>query len=226
MQEFSTKQELIAAAAARVSALIVRAIDTRGRASLMCSGGSTPGPIYAALSHAGIDRSKLVVGLADERWVPADHPASNARLVRNTLFQGMEDAGNLHPMGDGVGQLQVSDAAETAYQNALPTDVLILGMGPDGHTLSWFPGADGLEVAMDPESSRAITALRAQRSDVTGDNTDRLTLTAAAVKSARHALLLITGDTKRTVWNGGVGELPVHHLPRLLGDRLTVFWAP
>lgn len=233
MEVFETRAKLIDAAAAATCAALAEGLARGGRATLLCSGGSTPGPLYRELSRCGLDWSLIDVGLADERWVAEAHEASNAGLVRETLLrrEGADGAVGthyaFHPMYEGSATPQAG-LAHTAerYSQIMPTDLLVLGMGPDGHTLSWFPGADGLDRAMDTANDTPVAAITARPSPVTGDHLQRMTLTASAVRRARRALLLITGKEKRAVFENRSDELPVHRLDALLGERLSVYWAP
>jgi len=227
MEAFDTRDGLIDAAATATCAALAEGLARGGRATLMCSGGSTPGPVYTALSRCGLDWSLVDVGLADERWVPDDHDASNAGLVANTLLTGRPGSAVFHPMYNAAPE-PAAGLADTAarYDQLMPADMLILGMGADGHTLSWFPGADGLERAMDPAHDVSVAAIEARPSPVTGEHTARMTLTANSVRRARRALLLITGEDKREVFEDRSADYPVHQLDGLLGERLSVYWAP
>lgn len=226
--EFADRESLLRAATAMAAATLATALAGRERAVLMASGGSTPGPVYSALAHAPLDWERLVVGLADERWVEPEDPGSNAGLIRATLMQGRAVRARFLPMYHaGISPPAAIAAIEADY--AAPAgaiDLLILGMGADGHTLSWFPGADGLPAIMDPDAARSVGAIRALPSPATGPWLDRITLSARAVRQASRALLLITGQDKRAVFDAPDRNLPVHALDGLLGDRLCVFWAP
>jgi 6-phosphogluconolactonase len=110
-----------------------------------------------------------------------------------------------------------------------PFDVVILGMGADGHTASWFPGADGLGAALD-EKAPDIVAVRAKQSLITGEHIDRLTLSLRAIRDARVIILLISGNEKRRAFEracgeGGVDEMPVRAIIRARPD-MWVCWAP
>ena len=108
-----------------------------------------------------------------------------------------------------------------------PADVVLLGMGEDGHTASWFPGSAGLSEALASETT--IASIDATGCPVAGNHTQRITLTGKAVTSAAAAILLIFGDSKKAVFEAAlaapVDEKPVRFAIDKLGPRLTVVWA-
>lgn len=182
-------------AAQRIAELV--ASRPGGRFSLALSGGTTPQRLHRLLSGPGwrgrIDWSSVHVFLADERFVPHDHPDSNFRMVRETLVEplgGLLPEANLHPMpADGT----VEDAAER-YEAELKAffgaedprlDLVILGMGPDGHTASLFPGH------VHPQGPWALPVHGSPKPPPT-----RLTLSLEFINQARHALFLVTGADK------------------------------
>ena len=136
------------------------AIEARGAALLVVSGGTTPVRYFHALSSQPIDWSRVAVTLADERRVPDDDPRSNARLVREALLRDLARGAQFSPLADS----RLDEDHELAAANARiatlpsPADLVVLGMGEDGHTASWFPGAEGLAEAIDPGSARARRA--------------------------------------------------------------------
>ena len=227
LEIYESRDALIAAAQARIESALKEAISQRGRAGMFLSGGSTPGPIYDALSNVDLDWENVVVGLADERWVAPDNSASNEALARKTLLKNKAAQATFLPMktehDTAAESVVVLDKSYAAFEGC--SDILILGMGPDGHSLSWFPGADGLEMAMNPENERRVAAIMANRSDVTGDNLERMTLTARCVAEAGHVILLITGAIKKDVLENGDQALPIRTVEALSEGRLTVMWA-
>lgn len=155
--------------------------------SLALSGGSTPGPIYEALAAApDIPWERIRVFFADERAVPPDDPASNYRLVRNALLDRTPiPAASVHRME--AERPDLNEAAES-YERQLPwrVDVLVLGIGEDGHTASLFPGSPNLR-----ETARRVAPARSP-----SPPTERLTITPAVVRSAGRLFLFARGRAK------------------------------
>jgi 6-phosphogluconolactonase len=124
----------------------------------------------------------------------------------------------------------VADRNAAYAPHCTPADVLLLGMGGDGHTASWFPGSRGLEAALFPANEERIAAIDATGCPGAGSNTQRLTLTGPAVTSARMALMLLFGDEKLDVLERALTsdpmDMPVRHAIDKLGPRLTIIWAP
>lgn len=232
---FDDRDELIQTLAARCEAQLLHAIDQRGKASLLVSGGSTPAPLYRELSHRMLDWSRVGVGLVDERWVNADHSASNERFIReHLLFNKARDAA-FYPMkqNGSSAQAAAADVAEL-YQSKLswPADLVILGMGADGHTASLFPRAEGLEQGLNPDNPSVCCAINAIRSPVTGEYTERLSLTYATLCRAKELVLLITGSEKLAVyqaaktWQNTIDDCPIAALLTDAKVTVSVFWAP
>lgn len=220
-------------ALAFIVARLSAAIDRRGKALLLASGGSTPLPVYKELGKASLDWAKIDIALVDERWVPADHQASNERAVRASLLAGEAEKARFTAMKTDH---QTPEEAVPALDEALrslawPADVVVLGMGPDGHTASWFPNARGLDAAIDPETDALCAAVDARESAVTGAHTQRMTLTAPPILSAGAMLLLMTGEDKKETFararaSGPVDDMPVRTLFLGKQDRLFCCWAP
>jgi 6-phosphogluconolactonase len=154
------------------------------------AGGSTPRALYELLASADYrDRSDwhdLEVFFGDERAVPPDHPDSNFGMANRALLSHVPLAeGAVHRM---EGEADPLEAAAERYAMGLPDhlDLVLLGMGPDGHTASLFPGQDSLD-----ERNRRVMA-------TTGaDGSPRITLTYPAIEAARHVVFLVTGEAKR-----------------------------
>lgn len=223
---FENKAALQTAAADWLAERLRDAIARRGSAVFMGSGGTTPGPIYEALSKETLDWDSVHVGLCDERWVDETHAASNGAMLERTLLQNEAAIASYTPMKvDGDDPFNSIDVVNELYLEAGLTDVMLLGMGPDAHTLSWFAGARGFEAATDPDTTSVVTAIEAIQSDVTGSNLLRMTLTLPCVAYARSVLLLITGADKKRVFDTAPVDAPVSLMKAAAGQALTVFYC-
>ena len=194
--EFETNAELSAQLAVRIASDLAVAISERGSATLAVSGGSTPRPLFEALSLQPLDWSRVFVTQVDERWVDESHSDSNARLIRQHLLQHEAGAAiflSMKTASDSPFVAEVEVSAKLA-PFAAHIDVVVLGMGEDGHTASFFPGASTLARAMDSAGTDLCVAVRPPAAAH-----DRMTLSLAALLRARHAYLHITGATKRDV---------------------------
>ena len=223
---FDDKASLQQAAAVWIADALIDAIARRGSAVFMGSGGRTPGPIYETLSEADLDWARVQIGLCDERWVDVDHAASNGAMIQQPLIQNKAAAATYIAMKvAGDDPFAATDAVNELYIDASLTDVMLLGMGPDAHTLSWFAGGRGYESAIDPDTTSVVAAVEAIESIVTGPNLLRMTLTQPCVAYARRVLLLITGADKRAVFESAPVDAPISHMNRAAGDALTVFYC-
>ncbi|NQY97854.1 MAG: 6-phosphogluconolactonase [Henriciella sp.] len=225
-KSFDSKADLQSAAADWIAAALRDAIARRGGAVFMCSGGSTPGPIYETLSNAELAWDQVQVGLCDERWVEANHPASNGAMLERTLLQNRASEASYTPMKvAGNDPFRAVEQVDELYMDASLTDVMLLGMGPDAHTLSWFKGGRGYDEAISSDSTSVVAAVEAIESEVTGPNLLRMTLTQPCVAYARNILLLITGAEKKAVFESAPADAPVSIMKRAAGDSLTVFYC-
>ncbi len=176
----------------RITKRLGEAINTKGYATLVVSGGSTPKPLFQYLSHVPLDWSKVTVTLADERCVPADSGQSNARLVHENLLQNKAAAAKfifLHT--DSVGLEQSVEQASSQMSSLPKYDCVILGMGNDGHTASIFPEASDRDRALDMGNGDSAMLI----DPVTVDPL-RITQTARRLLDTEWMVLHITGDEK------------------------------
>lgn len=210
---------------------ITRALVDNKRARLALSGGSTPGEIYRAVGLTPQPWTAITLALVDERWVGADDKASNERLLRECFAPGLAQGARLEPMKTAAATPReaVSDVG-ARYAPLRPFDLILLGMGADGHTASWFPHAEGLAEALDPPGNSSVAAVRAVGSAVAGSHVERMTLTRPAVVEAGRLMLLIVGEDKRAAYQRALEPGPETDMPvRALlhrGAPLTVYWAP
>lgn len=214
--------------AKRVAACLLHATDARGRAVIAVSGGTTPGRFFDALSEMPVDWSKVTVTLVDERFVPPENERSNEKLVRERLLKNA--AANARFQGLWTGDEGVEAAARAAADRiaALPTpiDIVVLGMGADGHTASYFTDAPNLERLTDPAEPATVLPV-----ETTAGGEPRLTLTMPLIAQARLVVLHIEGDEKKAVAKRAIDGAPLGELPvATIFDHAThpveIFWAP
>lgn len=222
---FPDAATMSAALADRVAAMLRHAIGQRGRASLVVSGGRSPVPFLRALGQRKLDWSCVTVTLADERWVPADHPDSNAGLVIANLLQGPAAEARFVPLYGGENSPGDGLAACAARLGEMqrPFDVVVLGMGDDGHFASIFPGIPRLGELLS-ESGPALAATVPPAAPHA-----RITLGLSALLDARRILLPIAGAAKRSVIEaaaGGHESFPIATLLRQRRAPMHVFFCP
>lgn len=216
------------ASAITLSTALRHGLEARPRARLLLSGGSTPGPVYEALSRAPLDWSRIDVGLVDERWLKPDDSDSNAHLVHATLLQDHAADARFEPMTRTGRSIEASVAAANLHASQT-TDAVVLGMGGDGHTASLFPGMRGLDQAL--ANPNAYVAVDASGCAGAGEWHRRISLTPAGLAPALSRLLLIRGDEKRTLFARAMDGIDAAELPIRLGfttpgAHLRVHWCP
>jgi 6-phosphogluconolactonase len=223
---FADRPSASRAAAERLAAGLRDDLDRRGAASLVLSGGTTPGPCFDLLSHVDLDWRHVHVMPSDERWVPPGDPNSNERLIRERLLRNAAAGAGFIPLyRDGL----EPDAAPAAVEHDLATlgarfSGVLLGMGADGHFASLFPDFAGLPDALDPASTARCVVVR-----TAGSPFLRISLTLAALLHAREITLLFFGADKRAVFEvaeAGDSGLPVSALLAQTAVPLTALWAP
>ena len=224
---FADKPTLAKELAEAVADRIRAALDERGTAAIAVSGGSTPGRFFQALGKTkDIDWSKVIVTLVDERWVDETSDRSNALLVNERMLQGPAATARFFPLYSGG---DAPDAAAVAKTNALisklpePFAAVVLGMGSDGHTASFFPGADTLHEAL--EDDGPTLAIRAP-----GAGEPRITFTLPRLLRTDGLYLHIEGEEKAGVLDAALGDGPTEDMPiRAVlrsGHPVTVYWCP
>lgn len=230
---FANRTNLFASLAKDCHSHLAEALSDKGAASLMVSGGSTPTPLYEALSLADLDWTTIAVALVDERWVDSDHNASNEALIyRSLLINNARQATFTGMKTRAATAAEGCSETEALYQ-ALPKpfSVTVLGMGSDGHTASLFPHASGLSEALSLENQHLTAPIMAKQSEVTGKNTERLSLALTGLLQSEHLILLLTGEEKLAVFraameDGPVEDMPIRALLKQNRVALELYWAP
>jgi 6-phosphogluconolactonase len=218
IETFRTTAEAAEAAAFGIGRLLAEALRTHGRASLVATGGRSPGPVYDRLRlQPGIDWARVVVTLSDERCVPQDDAASNAGQVRARLLAGEAAKAHLLPLWP---------APQSAALAALaPFDAVMLGMGEDGHVASLIPGDPGLPAALDPAAEPLTVSVPA---GLGNPPVARISLTLRALKDSKAIFLLIAGEAKRDVVEQAMAgaDLPVRALIAQARAPVRILWSP
>lgn len=225
---FETRDLLEAALTDRIVELLNSGIAARGKGALVVSGGRTPAGLFQRLSRRDLDWSKVVVTLADERWVSADHADSNARSVETHLLQNKAAAARFIPHVTTAATPHEGQAELEQTLAVLPDeiDAVILGMGEDGHTASFFPNAPELSAAIDPLGSQACMGVTPPVAPHL-----RMTLTLPRLLASRQIFLHLCGEGKTPVLNEALGEgatedMPVRSVLRQDKTPVDIYWAP
>ena len=214
IETYESADDLADAASVAIADTLSTGIALRGRASLVATGGRSPGPVFDRLATMPMDWARVTVTLSDERCVDADHPDANQRVVRERLLHGEAATARflpLWPMPD-----------PTRLNALLPFDAVMLGMGEDGHVASLIPGDPGLEDAMTTaDVTRRVPA------GLGNPPLARITLTLRALLNARAIFLLIAGPAKREVIERALAgeDLPVRRLIAQSTAPVRIFWS-
>lgn len=226
--------ELASLLADEISTRLNSAIAEKGRAIIALSGGSTPKPLFEALAEADIDWSKVVITLVDERWVPPSHALSNQAFMYEFLLSKLPQSIRFVPL------YQLAENVDSSLAGVLDTycevtasppeqpaafDVVVLGMGEDGHTASFFPDADNIADLVDPNNSQALLSCESPTTQV-----PRVTWSVPVLTNTSLLVLHITGQSKKVVFNeaalpGDRQELPIRSALFQPNTELQVYYA-
>ena len=232
------------AAAERIVEILDVAIDDHGEAHWVTTGGSTPAAIYQHLAHTSlrdeIDWRKVHLWWTDDRFVPPDHPLSNTKIANDILLDVVPGktggvtipADQVHPFETSlaIGQGHDQDWCAARYGEDLQADgpdtnddgwpvfdLILLGIGPDGHILSVFPGS--------PAFDRRAWALGVDAPTHVEPHVPRVTLNPAIVPAASELLVVCHGEDKAPILRDILrGERDPHALPAQLARKPGATW--
>lgn len=195
--EFTSRELLVDALAHKIVTALSLAIEQKGFATLLLSGGSTPKKLFAKLSNRALSWENVRVSLVDERCVSVQSEASNERLVRENLLINAAKSAQFY------GLMELNSAFEDLFESP---DVVVLGMGLDGHTASFFPEDSELGSALYGEEFFYKTTAPTEPRE-------RITLSRRFLLQSQNLLLHIEGEEKKTVFIKATNAQTVEHYP-------------
>jgi len=200
------------------------AIAANGTATLVVSGGRSPVAFFEVLAKQALDWSKVLITLADERWVPVEHADSNAGLLKRHLLVGKVAKARFLSLYHPAANLEAAALeADQALAELPGIDVLVLGMGDDGHTASLFPGSPNLAEGLDRQGTRRCLPMLAPSVPH-----QRLSMTRALLARARFTALSLQGAGKLATLRAALATGDAQHMPiyAFVQDPLDIYWCP
>ncbi|MFG5860257.1 6-phosphogluconolactonase [Metapseudomonas sp. CR1201] len=217
-------EQLAGELAITVANALRTAIEARGAAVLVVSGGRSPVAFFERLCGQALDWSKVTISLADERFVPVSHADSNEGLVRRHLLRGEAASARFFGLYHSVPNLEeAARLADRALAELGGIDVLVLGMGEDGHTASLFPGSPNLELALSADCERRCLPMQAPSVP-----RQRLSMTLPLLASAQLTLLAVQGQAKLSTLAAALAGDDESAMPirAFLRRPLEIHWCP
>lgn len=228
LREFLSPDALATALARTVAAKLQSALHLREQAVLAVSGGNTPKAFLRALARQPLEWTQVTITLVDERWVPLAHPRSNEGTLRAALHGQPAAAARIVSLYNGAATPEEAVPEIEARISALPPfDAVVLGMGTDGHTASFFADGDRLEAALDPHACAAVVSMRAASA-----GEPRISLSLSRLIDARALYLHIEGESKLDVLEHAlcgddVGvQYPIRAVLTQTRSPLIAYWCP
>lgn len=231
----ATEREVLADQLANeIAEQLAIAIELNGLAVLAVSGGSTPKPLFQALATKAVDWSQVVITLVDERWVPVSHNLSNQAFVETFLLSQLPSGSRFAPLYSAADSAQESlaqvlntycEITNSSTTSPKAFDVVVLGMGDDGHTASFFPDAPNIAELVDPNSPDYLLSCESASTQVA-----RITWTVPMLLNTKYLALHITGKSKRSTFEaatnaGAIRELPIRCALFQEQIQLQVYYA-
>lgn len=204
-----------------------QAINNKGHASIAVSGGKTPIPLFKLLSQQDLEWHNVFITLVDDRWVDDTDDASNEKLVLTYLLQNKAKLANFVGLKNSCDN--PFDGAEITdkilNKIPMPFDVLILGMGEDGHTASLFPGAANLMAGLDMKSGRKVVGMTPLTAPL-----DRITLTLPTILDSQNIYLHLVGESKMQVLEQAekgddINQMPIRAILQQNKVNVIGFWT-
>jgi 6-phosphogluconolactonase len=227
---YDNREALVRQVSDSMRSTIAETLAKREPATLVLAGGGTPMPIYASLAAADLDWQRVVAIPSDERWVAGSDEASNHLQMSRQFEQAAVRLERLVPEQPGP-EPDASHARQILSSLPRPFDLVLLGMGGDGHFASLFPKTPELAAGLDPRGDDDALVVTPDPLPPQAPYA-RITLTLSALLDSHRLMLVITGDDKREVLeragrpDADPDELPIAALIRAAGERLEIHWSP
>jgi 6-phosphogluconolactonase len=225
---FEARQAACQAIADALAASVEVAHNSGRRARIALSGGSSPAPAYEAFAAMDIDWSRVDIALVDDRWVDLADQGSNEAMIR-MAFAGAKGVTILGMKTGDATPFEGQAALDPVYAALRPFDAVVMGMGPDAHTASWFSGSPQLEACLSLATLQTVLGVDASAAPVAGAYPVRMSLTLPAVIEAAQIIFLLFGADKKQILSAAldtpVTEAPIRAVLEACSDRCVVFWA-
>ena len=225
INEFKERQLLDEALADNIANILTSAVKLNGKASIAVSGGSTPKGFFKALSQKSLPWQSITITLADERWVDIDSNDSNTKLVHENLLQNEAVKAKFFHLKQGqtLTEETLTDL-NVATDQLLPLDVLILGMGEDGHTASLFPCSDEIDQGLSLDCPPLLSVVPKTAPH------QRISFSFAALSQSKNTFLHISGESKKQVLDKALAgqnikEMPIRAFLQTDNVNTQVYWA-
>ena len=209
----------------RIGQLLTQSITENGCASIAVSGGRTPISLFEELSKLNLEWSKVELTLVDERWVDAKHEDSNELLVRKHLIKNKATQVKFFPIKNSAKSAEEGQILheQILQQVKLPFDVIILGMGDDGHTASLFPCCKELTQAMDPNNKQKCIVTKPKNAPY-----ERISLTFSTIIKAKQLILHLSGSSKLQTFEFAMTLRDAKKMPiyAFMEQPLKIYWSP
>jgi 6-phosphogluconolactonase len=222
----ATPADLALKLAEQIALILRKRLEVAPRASLAVSGGSTPILLFKALARQVLDWERVDIVQVDERWVEPSHPDSNSAQIREHLLKGRAAVARFEPLYDNfpTPAAGLGSACQRLESVFWPLDLVVLGMGNDGHTASLFPDAPELAAAMGESNDNRLAVITPPQPAQA-----RITLTRSAIAAARDCILHIQGDDKLATLTKALAEpdnLAQMPIRAFLQSGLHIYWSP